>query len=83
MALALNFLCVVVQACRLVSADASDDKIARKIIEKLAEESVEGVSYAKIARAASMQGRQDLAIRLLDCEPKYSEQVYKSTIHTV
>eukprot|EP00041_Stephanoeca_diplocostata_P031359 m.975716 g.975716 ORF g.975716 m.975716 type:complete len:861 (+) comp23942_c1_seq8:368-2950(+) len=62
-------------ACRLVSADASDDKIARKIIEKLAEESVEGVSYAKIARAASMQGRPDLAIRLLECEPKYSEQV--------
>ena len=62
-------------ASRLVALDGSDDRIARKIIEMIETEQVAGVSYAKIARAAVMESKPDLAIRLLDCEPKYSEQV--------
>lgn len=45
------------------------------MIDMIETENVPGVSYAKIARAAVMEGKPDLAIRLLDCEAKYSEQV--------
>lgn len=55
------------------SVDASDDTIARTIIEKIGDQP--GISYAEIAREATLQGKPDLAIRLLDKEPKYSEQV--------
>lgn len=62
-------------ASKLVALDGSDDRIARKVIEMIESENVAGVSYAKIARSAVMEGKPDLAIRLLDCEPKFSEQV--------
>eukprot|EP00038_Savillea_parva_P008583 m.177865 g.177865 ORF g.177865 m.177865 type:complete len:861 (-) comp14437_c0_seq1:84-2666(-) len=62
-------------ASKLVALDGGDERISRKIIEMIETENVAGVSYAKIARAAVMEGKPDLAIRLLDCEPKYSEQV--------
>jgi hypothetical protein len=60
-------------AKQLVKTDNSDDSVARTIISKLSD--VDGVSYAEIARAASMEGKPDLAIRLLENEPKASEQV--------
>lgn len=66
---------VAISHLQLVALDGGDDRIARKVIEMIETENVAGVSYAKIARAAVMEGKPDLAIRLLDCEAKYSEQV--------
>eukprot|EP00051_Salpingoeca_urceolata_P027676 m.482711 g.482711 ORF g.482711 m.482711 type:complete len:836 (-) comp22644_c0_seq1:37-2544(-) len=50
---------------------ADDDVIAQTIIDKLGNS--KGISFAEIAQAAL--GRPDLAIRLLDKEPRSSEQV--------
>ena len=76
---ATDYVCMYVYVCivcmQLVALDGGDERISRKIIEMIETENVAGVSYAKIARAAVMEGKPDLAIRLLDCEPKYSEQV--------
>ncbi|XP_077525219.1 vacuolar protein sorting-associated protein 16 homolog [Amblyomma americanum] len=49
------------------------DEVAKAISEKLA--SSPGILYSEIARKAVDCGRQDLAIKLLDCEPRASEQV--------
>ncbi|KAK8776254.1 hypothetical protein V5799_030401 [Amblyomma americanum] len=49
------------------------DEVAKAISENLA--SLPGILYSEIARKAVDCGRQDLAIKLLDCEPRASEQV--------
>uniref|UniRef100_A0A131XNR4 Vacuolar protein sorting-associated protein 16 homolog n=1 Tax=Hyalomma excavatum TaxID=257692 RepID=A0A131XNR4_9ACAR len=49
------------------------DEVAKAISEKL--DSSPGILYSEIARKAVDCGRQDLAIKLLDCEPRASEQV--------
>jgi hypothetical protein len=59
-------------AALMVQADASDDTVARTIIDKIEER--QGISYAEIAREANLAGKPDLAIRLLEHEPSYSEQ---------
>jgi len=55
--------------------DTSCDEsmIAATVVAKLG--TAPGVPYSKIARAAETQGRSDLAIQLLDYEPRASEQV--------
>eukprot|EP00040_Diaphanoeca_grandis_P031802 m.191021 g.191021 ORF g.191021 m.191021 type:complete len:861 (-) comp32419_c1_seq1:81-2663(-) len=60
-------------ATQMVREDKSDDIVARTVIEKL--DGVQGVSYAEIARAAMMESKQELAVQLLQCEPKFSDQV--------
>lgn len=59
-------------AGQMVQADASDDTVARTIIDKIEER--QGISYAEIAQEANLAGKPDLAIRLLEHEPSYSEQ---------
>ncbi|CAN7980220.1 unnamed protein product [Ixodes pacificus] len=49
------------------------DEVARAISQKL--ESSPGILYSEIARKAVQCGRRDLAVKLLDCEPRASEQV--------
>lgn len=61
-------------ACyKVAQLDVSTDEVARAISDKLA--SSPGILYSEIARKAVDCGRQDLAIKLLDCEPRASEQV--------
>lgn len=50
-----------------------DEQIARTIANKLGD--TPGVSYSEIAKRAIEMGRTELAIRLLDFEPKAAEQV--------
>eukprot|EP00039_Didymoeca_costata_P016266 m.287847 g.287847 ORF g.287847 m.287847 type:complete len:856 (+) comp16368_c0_seq11:226-2793(+) len=64
---------LVYWASSMVSKDANDDTIARTITDKIQDR--RGISYAEIAREATLQGKPDLAIRLLDHEPKFSEQI--------
>jgi len=59
-------------AGQMIQADASDDTVARTIIDKIEER--QGISYAEIAQEANLAGKPDLAIRLLEHEPSYSEQ---------
>ncbi|THH32927.1 hypothetical protein EUX98_g1236 [Antrodiella citrinella] len=62
------------------SASASEpaldeDAICGSIVEKFEKVGGSGVSYAEIARKAWEVGRTDLATKLLDHEPKASDQV--------
>ncbi|KAL5009442.1 hypothetical protein ScPMuIL_011747 [Solemya velum] len=61
-------------ACYKVQQKSENDEaIARAIAQKLGD--TPGVSYSEIASQAVDCGRTDLAIRLLDFEPKAAEQV--------
>ncbi|XP_064643681.1 vacuolar protein sorting-associated protein 16 homolog [Lineus longissimus] len=61
-------------ACyKVQQSDVDDEIVARAIAQKLGE--TPGVSYSEIANKAIEKGRKDLAIRLLDFEPKAAEQV--------
>ncbi len=60
-------------ATYLVSLDADEEVISKKIIEKLS--NVPGVSYSEIARVAYEKHRERLALSLFDREPKAHEQV--------
>eukprot|EP01130_Rhizamoeba_saxonica_P013813 TRINITY_DN5935_c0_g1_i2.p1 TRINITY_DN5935_c0_g1~~TRINITY_DN5935_c0_g1_i2.p1 ORF type:complete len:791 (-),score=174.87 TRINITY_DN5935_c0_g1_i2:57-2429(-) len=51
----------------------SDNEMANQIVDKLKE--LPGVNFAQIAATAHREGRKELAIRLLDYEPRASEQV--------
>ncbi|XP_014676106.1 PREDICTED: vacuolar protein sorting-associated protein 16 homolog, partial [Priapulus caudatus] len=53
--------------------DIDDEQVALAIAEKLG--NTAGISYSEIASKASECGRTQLAIRLLDHEPRASEQV--------
>ncbi|KAH8278657.1 hypothetical protein KR018_006656 [Drosophila ironensis] len=50
--------------------DRNDAEVARKITEKFKNPSVEGISFCKIAEKAYQEGRNDLAIKLLELEPR-------------
>ncbi|EDV28331.1 uncharacterized protein TRIADDRAFT_20725, partial [Trichoplax adhaerens] len=61
-------------ACKKVKQKNTDDKdIAKAIANKLND--VTGISYATIAAEAKSVGRYELAIKLLDFEPRANEQV--------
>ncbi|XP_052805418.1 vacuolar protein sorting-associated protein 16 homolog [Mya arenaria] len=61
-------------ACYKVQQKNEDDEhLARVIADKMGD--TPGVSYSEIANKALEVGRPDLAIRLLDYEPKASRQV--------
>ncbi|XP_041371955.1 vacuolar protein sorting-associated protein 16 homolog isoform X2 [Gigantopelta aegis] len=61
-------------ACYKVQQKSVDEEtLARAISQKLLD--VPGVSFKEIASEALEQGRKQLAIKLLDYEPKASEQV--------
>ncbi|XP_070536133.1 vacuolar protein sorting-associated protein 16 homolog [Ptychodera flava] len=61
-------------ACyKVEQKEQADEQIARAIQSKLGD--TPGISYSEIAAKASECGRKDLAIRLLDFEPKAAEQV--------
>uniref|UniRef100_H2Z0D3 Vacuolar protein sorting-associated protein 16 homolog n=1 Tax=Ciona savignyi TaxID=51511 RepID=H2Z0D3_CIOSA len=61
-------------ACfKVQQKDIDDGKIAQAVRHKL--KSARGVSYANIAEKAVECGRKDLAIKLLEFEPRASEQV--------
>lgn len=47
-----------------------DNEVARKITEKFKNPSVEGISFCNIAEKAHQSGRDELAIKLLDLEPR-------------
>ena len=49
----------------------NDDEVAQTIIDKLGD--TPGISYARIAQAA--RARRDLAIQLLEREPRAADQV--------
>jgi len=49
--------------------------VARKITEKFKNPSVEGISFCNIAAKAHQAGRDDLAIKLLELEPRASLHV--------
>ena len=53
--------------------DVDDEQVAHTIAQKLGDRP--GVSYSEIANHAIESGRSELAIRLLDFEPKAAEQV--------
>ena len=53
--------------------NVDDEQVARTIAHKLGD--TPGVSYSEIANRAIECGRVELAIRLLDFEPKAAEQV--------
>jgi len=54
---------------------ADDNEVARKITEKFKNPSVEGISYCNIAEKAHESGRDELAIKLLELEPRASLHV--------
>ncbi|XP_078488533.1 vacuolar protein sorting-associated protein 16 homolog [Ciona intestinalis] len=61
-------------ACyKVQQKDVDDGKIAAAVRDKL--KSARGVSYANIAEKAVECGRRDLAIKLLEFDPRASEQV--------
>ncbi|KAF9976159.1 hypothetical protein BGZ73_009073 [Actinomortierella ambigua] len=61
-------------ACsKIKNAVDDDDNICRAVVEKLA--SRPGLSYSKVAQEAYKSGRQRLAIKLLDYEPRAGDQV--------
>lgn len=47
-----------------------DNEVARKITEKFKNPSVEGISFCNIAEKAHQSGRDELAIKLLELEPR-------------
>lgn len=49
--------------------------MARKITEKFKNPSIEGISYCNIAEKAHQNGRDELAIKLLELEPRTSLHV--------
>ncbi|KAH8311776.1 hypothetical protein KR044_008047, partial [Drosophila immigrans] len=58
-----------------VMHDQNDNEVARKITEKFKNPSIEGISYCNIAEKAHQSGRDELAIKLLELEPRASLQV--------
>lgn len=61
-------------ACyKVKQKDQSDEAIARAIAQKLGD--TPGVSYSEVANEALECGREELAIRLLDYEPRAAHQV--------
>lgn len=62
-------------AIHKVYNDRDDNEIARKITEKFKNPSVQGISYCNIAEKAHDIGKDDLAIKLLELEPRSSLQV--------
>ncbi|KAL6303033.1 vacuolar protein sorting-associated protein 16 [Sparassis latifolia] len=54
---------------------AGDDAVCRSIVEKFGKLGGGGVSYADIAKRAWEVGRAELATKLLDHEPRASDQV--------
>ncbi|XP_034487688.1 vacuolar protein sorting-associated protein 16 homolog [Drosophila innubila] len=58
-----------------VMHDQNDNEVARKITEKFKNPSVEGISYCNIAEKAHQSGRDELAIKLLELEPRASLHV--------
>ncbi|CAD6994611.1 unnamed protein product [Ceratitis capitata] len=55
--------------------DKNDNEVARKITEKFKNPSVQGISFCNIAEKAHDVGRDELAIKLLELEPRASLQV--------
>ncbi|XP_030369960.1 vacuolar protein sorting-associated protein 16 homolog [Scaptodrosophila lebanonensis] len=58
-----------------VMHDPNDNEVARKITEKFKNPSIEGISFCNIAEKAHQSGRDDLAIKLLELEPRAFLQV--------
>ncbi|KAI0701369.1 vacuolar protein sorting-associated protein 16 [Cytidiella melzeri] len=56
-------------------SEIDDNAVCRSIVEKFEKLGGTGVSYAEIARKAWEIGRTDLATKLLDHEPRSSDQV--------
>uniref|UniRef100_A0AAY4C2L1 Vacuolar protein sorting-associated protein 16 homolog n=1 Tax=Denticeps clupeoides TaxID=299321 RepID=A0AAY4C2L1_9TELE len=59
--------------CKVQQKEESDEAIARAVSVKLAEAA--GISYSEIASKAYECGRTELAIKLLEFEPRSGEQV--------
>ncbi|XP_056156958.1 vacuolar protein sorting-associated protein 16 homolog isoform X1 [Lampris incognitus] len=59
--------------CKVQQKEESDDVIARAVSTKLGE--TPGISFSHIASKAYTCGRTELAIKLLDYEPRSGEQV--------
>ncbi|XP_062303702.1 vacuolar protein sorting-associated protein 16 homolog [Osmerus eperlanus] len=59
--------------CKVQQKEEADDVIARAVSVKLAEAA--GISYSEIATRAYECGRTELAIKLLEFEPRSGEQV--------
>ncbi|XP_067617235.1 vacuolar protein sorting-associated protein 16 homolog [Eurosta solidaginis] len=55
--------------------DKDDNEVARKITDKFKNPSVQGISFCNIAEKAHDVGRDELAIKLLELEPRASLQV--------
>ncbi|XP_017088606.2 vacuolar protein sorting-associated protein 16 homolog [Drosophila bipectinata] len=55
--------------------DSNDAEVARKITERFKNPSVEGISFCNIATKAHLAGRDELASKLLDLEPRTSLRV--------
>ncbi|XP_055906009.1 vacuolar protein sorting-associated protein 16 homolog [Eupeodes corollae] len=62
-------------AIHKVYNDRDDNEVARKITEKFKNPSIQGISYCNIAEKAHDIGKDDLAIKLLELEPRSSLQV--------
>ncbi|XP_064535512.1 vacuolar protein sorting-associated protein 16 homolog [Drosophila montana] len=62
-------------ASHKVMHDQNDNEVARKITEKFKNPSIEGISFCNIAEKAHQNGRDELAIKLLELEPRASVQV--------
>nr|XP_033800643.1 vacuolar protein sorting-associated protein 16 homolog isoform X1 [Geotrypetes seraphini] len=61
-------------ACyKVQQKDKSDEEIAKAINQKLGD--TPGISYSEIAARAHACGRMELAIKLLEYEPRFGEQV--------
>eukprot|EP00123_Amoebidium_parasiticum_P010225 comp19968_c0_seq2/m.24339 comp19968_c0_seq2/g.24339 ORF comp19968_c0_seq2/g.24339 comp19968_c0_seq2/m.24339 type:complete len:469 (-) comp19968_c0_seq2:55-1461(-) len=60
-------------ACAKVRQGSDDDATCQAIVDKMGD--IRGISFAQIARAAYAFGRPQLAIKLLDYEPRAGEQV--------
>ncbi|EDV90801.1 vacuolar protein sorting-associated protein 16 homolog [Drosophila grimshawi] len=58
-----------------VMSDLSDGEVTRRITEKFKNPSVEGISFCNIAEKAHQAGRDALAIKLLELEPRASLHV--------
>ncbi|KAI0792484.1 vacuolar protein sorting-associated protein 16 [Abortiporus biennis] len=56
-------------------SNLDDDAVCRSIVEKFEKVGGSGVSFAEIARKAWEVGRTELATKLLDHEPRASDQV--------
>lgn len=56
-------------------ADHTDTAVARKITEKMKNFSIADISFCNIAEKAHQSGRDELAIKLLELEPRVSLHV--------